>query len=145
MLANISYTTSNKKWMLTLGKSMVNIGTFEEHVSPNDVYQYSEVRQYLNMFSSGMTVRYTTDSKQQFTYQLVNSVPDSLNNVNLQQNLYWSGHISDHINTSMSLTVEKNNQNTIGHMSNLGVEFLYSDWELDVDYARVININGFLE
>jgi len=146
--ANISYTNSKKNWKFTLGKFFLNIGTAEQYYDPNDVYIYSAVGNNLGVYKTGFTVEYDTKNGQSFGAQIVNSNRVDQDDIQkeMEYNFYYFGSLADgKIIPLASFTTIPSTKIDPGYaMSvNLGVQWIFSKWHLDTDYAMAYNMPNF--
>lgn len=149
LVANFTYTSNNKHWLLQAGKGFVNVGTVEQSYNPADVYVYSIIGNNLGIFKTGVTAQYTTTSQQHFGVQILNANEDSLGHQShFEYNFYWYGHIvKDKISTFGSYTtIPFSNQfSTFPFSINLGIKWQLGNWALDTDYAIQKNMPNFHE
>ena len=92
--ANITYTTTNKRWFFQAGKGFLNVGTVEQEYDPNDVYIYGVVGNNLGVYKTGVTAQYNSKNGQSVGIQVLNSSLDSIGKQNnFEYNAYWYGSL----------------------------------------------------
>lgn len=95
-----------KKWDLTMGKMCADWGGYEFDANPIDIYEYNDIVEYADNFLTGAMISYTSNERNQFTFQLMNSrtqtfeeIYDSIPNVTpskfaVAANLNWRGSMA---------------------------------------------------
>ena len=151
----------NDKFNLFAGKQSANYGGFEFDLNPIDVYQYSDMIDYMSNFLTGLNVGYNMTPDQQLNLQILNSRNSSFDNtygitedaegnlpdlksgkMPLVYTLNWVGNFNNVFKTRWSASVmnEAKDHNmyyyAVGNELNLGkwnafVDFMYSKEDID--------------
>ena len=61
------------KWQLFLGRQCAAYGGIEFDLNPIEIYQYSDMVDYMSNFMTGVNVAYNATPDQQFQFQILNS------------------------------------------------------------------------
>ena len=151
----------NDKFNLFAGKQSANYGGFEFDLNPIDVYQYSDMIDYMSNFLTGLNVGYNMTPDQQLNLQILNSRNSSFDNtygitedaegnlpdlksgkMPLVYTLNWVGNFNNVFKTRWSASVmnEAKDHNMYyyagGNELNLGkwnafIDFMYSKEDID--------------
>lgn len=143
--AYVKLKSKNKKWDLSLGKFFMQVGTGEQYYDPNDVYNYSLVANNLGVFKSGISVNYTSDTKQSFGLQMVNSslLNESKEPEYFEYNFNYYGSLWE--GSALPLLSYSYLPKTGGFALNTGVMWSFNSISLDTDYALAYNMPNFFE
>ena len=99
------------KWDLFLGKQCAAYGGIEFDMNPIEIYQYSDMVDYMSNFMSGVNVAYNFTPKQQLQFQVLNSLNEKSSErygswqkakVPLVYTLNWNGNFGDVYKTRWS-------------------------------------------
>jgi len=63
----------SKKFSISAGKMCADWGAIEFDLNPIDVYEYSDIIEYADNFLTGVGFSYVANSKNQFTFQILDS------------------------------------------------------------------------
>ena len=63
----------NEKFSISAGKMCADWGAWEFDWNPIDIYEYSDIVEYADNFLTGVGVTYTPSSRNQFTFQVLDS------------------------------------------------------------------------
>ncbi len=63
----------SKKWSLSAGKMCADWGAYEFDYNPIDIYEYSDIIEFADNFLTGVGVSYVANSRNQFTFQVLDS------------------------------------------------------------------------
>jgi hypothetical protein len=64
---------ASDKWSISAGKMCADWGAYEFDYNPIDVYEYSDIIEMADNFLTGVGVSYTANTRNQFTFQLLDS------------------------------------------------------------------------
>ena len=99
------------KWGFFLGKQCASYGGIEFDLNPIEIYQYSDMVDYMSNFMSGVNVAYNFTPKQQLQFQVLNSLNEKSSEkygdwqkakVPLVYTLNWNGNFNDVYKTRWS-------------------------------------------
>ena len=71
-IASLRFEIS-KNWMFTIGKTYSEWGGIEYDLNPIEIYQYSDIMEYADVFLSGVGLSYQATKRQGFGFQILNS------------------------------------------------------------------------
>lgn len=135
--------TSN--FSISAGKMCADWGAWEFDWNPIDIYEYSDIVEYADNFLTGVGMSYTTDNRNQFTLQVLDSRTKSFTELYGQQPNFkeskaplafvsnWRGNLfGGKVKTIWSYSVFNEAQDTNGKNANmnyiaLGNEFIVND------------------
>ena len=147
--ANITYTTTNKRWFFQAGKGFLNVGTVEQEYDPNDVYIYGVVGNNLGVYKTGVTAQYNSKNGQSVGIQVLNSSLDSIGKQNnFEYNAYWYGSlVKGKVLPFMSATtiLGTNTTSVTPYVINLGVQWVFDRMKIDTDYSVAHNMPNFYQ
>ena len=148
------------KFSLFAGKQCANYGGFEFDANPIEIYEYSDMIEYMSNFLTGINIGYDFMEGQQLNFQVLNSLnssftdtyhftPELMTALNLENTklplvytLNWNGNFNDVFKTRwsaslMSQAKDKNlyyfalgNELTLGKF-NMYLDFMYSNDAID--------------
>ena len=151
----------NDQFSLFAGKQCAAYGGIEFDLNPIDIYQYSDMIDYMSNFMTGLNVGYNITPEQQLNLQILNSRNSSFDNtygitedaegnlpdlksgkMPLVYTLNWNGNFNNVFKTRWSASVmnEAKSHNmyyyALGNELNLGkwnafVDFMYSKEDID--------------
>lgn len=160
------------KWNISLGKMCADWGAYEFDYNPIDIYEYSDIIEYADNFLTGVGVSFTPSSKNQFTFQALDSRTKKFNDLYGEQPHFeegkmplalifnWRGSLFDgKFNTIWSYAFHNEARNTLldepagmnyialGNQLKLGkltVEYDYKWSQEDLDRSGIISeqVNG---
>lgn len=99
------------KWSFFLGKQCASYGGIEFDLNPIEIYQYSDMVDYMSNFMSGVNIAYNFTPKQQLQFQVLNayngSSADMYGNyqkakIPMVYTLNWNGNFADVYKTRWS-------------------------------------------
>lgn len=143
-LAYIRVNLSDK-WSVSAGKMCADWGAWEFDWNPIDIYEYSDIVEYADNFLTGVGFTYTPSTKNQWTFQVLDSRTKSFNELyGLQPNFTeskaplafvsnWRGSLfGGKVKTIWSYSLFNEAQDANGNSANmnyiaLGNEFVISD------------------
>ena len=148
------------KFSLFAGKQCANYGGFEFDANPIEIYEYSDMIEYMSNFLTGINIGYDFMEGQQLNFQVLNSLnssftdtyhftPELMTALNLENTklplvytLNWNGNFNNVFKTRwsaslMSQAKDKNlyyfalgNELTLGKF-NMYLDFMYSNDAID--------------
>ena len=148
------------KFSIFAGKQCANYGGFEFDANPIEIYEYSDMIEYMSNFLTGINIGYDFMEGQQLNFQVLNSLnssfgetyhftPELMTALNLENTklplvytLNWNGNFNDVFKTRwsaslMSQAKDKNlyyfalgNELTLGKF-NMYLDFMYSNDAID--------------
>ena len=169
-IAGIGVKLSDK-FSLFLGKQCAAYGGFEFDANPIEIYEYSDMIEYMSNFMTGVNIGYDFMSGQQINFQILNSLngpfsemyhfdPVLMATLNVEASklpmvytLNWNGNFNNVFKTRwsaslMSQAKEKNlyyialgNELTLGKF-NMYLDFMYSNDAIDRG-GIITEIRGF--
>lgn len=99
------------KWSFFLGKQCAAYGGIEFDMNPIEIYQYSDMVDYMSNFMSGVNVAYNFTPRQQLQFQVLNAYNDSSREmygnytkakIPLLYTVNWNGNFNDVYKTRWS-------------------------------------------
>jgi len=135
----------NPKFSISVGKMCADWGAWEFDWNPIDIYEYSDIVEYADNFLTGVGFSYTPSSRNQFTFQVLDSRTKSFDELyGAQPNFTeskaplafvanWRGSLfNGKVKTIWSYSLFNEAQDTLGNAANmnyiaLGNEFIFSD------------------
>lgn len=142
----------SKKFSITAGKMCADWGAWEFDWNPIDIYEYSDIVEYADNFLTGVGFTYTPSSKNQFTFQVLDSRTKPFGELyGLQPNFTeskaplafvsnWRGSLFDgKLKTIWSYSLFNEAQDANGKSANmnyiaLGNEFNFGKFRFIYDY-----------
>ncbi len=137
------------KWSFFLGKQCASYGGIEFDLNPIDIYQYSDMIDYMSNFMSGVNVAYNFTPKQQLQFQVLNAINVSSkemygdyqkSKLPLVYTLNWNGNFNDVYKTRWSASVMSETAGKNMYYFALGNEFnisekvgAYFDWMYSIE------------
>ena len=148
------------KFSIFAGKQCAAYGGFEFDANPIEIYEYSDMIEYMSNFMTGINIGYDITDKQQLNFQVLNSLngpftdmyhftPELMENLKLENTklplvytLNWNGNFNNVFKTRwsaslMSQAEGKNlyyfalgNELTLGKF-NMYLDFMYSNDAID--------------
>lgn len=124
------------KWQLFLGKQCAAYGGIEFDLNPIEIYQYSDMIDYMSNFMTGVNVAYNFTPDQQLQFQVLNAINESSQEkygdytrakIPLVYTLNWNGNFSDFYKTRWSASVMNEVKNKHMYYFALGNEFNFTD------------------
>ncbi|MGB0777540.1 MAG: hypothetical protein ACPGR7_05880 [Flavobacteriaceae bacterium] len=142
--AYINLESKNKHWNLSLGKFFMQVGTAEQFYDPNDVFNYSIVSNNLGVFKTGVSLTYRTESKQLFSFQVVNSsVEEDSFRQKFEYNINYYGYL---LEGKIAPLVSFTSIPEIGAYSvNAGIMWNFHPLHVDTDYAMAYKMPNFYD
>ena len=156
-IAGIGVKLSDK-WSIFAGKQCAAYGGIEFDLNPIEIYEYSDMIDYMSNFMSGLNIGYDFAAGQQLNFQVLNSLNGSFNStygdvaaeatkLPLVYTLNWNGNFNDVFKTRWSASVmnqakgEKMTYFALGNELSLGkfgmfLDFMYS--KEDIDRKRIL-------
>lgn len=132
------------KWSLFLGKQCASYGGIEFDLNPIEIYQYSDMVDYMDNFMTGVNVAYNFTPGQQLQFQVLNSLNTTSKamygdyekaKLPLVYTLNWNGNFSDVYKTRWSASFMNETKGEHMWYFALGNDFnisdkvqLYFDW-----------------
>ena len=153
------------KFSLFAGKQCANYGGFEFDANPIEIYEYSDMIEYMSNFMTGINIGYDFLEGQQLNFQVLNSLngpftdmyhftPELMTDLNLENTklplvytLNWNGNFNNVFKTrwSASLMSQAKGKNlyyyVLGNELTLGKFNMYLDFMLssdDIDRGGII-------
>lgn len=124
------------KWQLFLGKQCAAYGGIEFDLNPIEIYQYSDMVDYMSNFMTGVNVAYNLNPNQQFQFQVLNALNESSEEkygdytrakIPFVYTLNWNGNFSDIYKTRWSASVMNEVKGKHMYYFALGNEFKITD------------------
>ena len=124
------------KWSLFLGKQCAAYGGIEFDLNPIEIYQYSDMVNYMSNFMTGVNVAYNPTPKQQFQFQILNALTTSSQDMYgdyekatlpLVYTLNWNGNFNDVYKTRWSASFMNETKGEHMWYFALGNDFKISD------------------
>lgn len=133
------------KWSISAGKMCADWGAWEFDWNPIDIYEYSDIVEYADNFLTGVGFTYTPSTKNQWTFQVLDSRTKSFNELYGSQPNFteskaplafvsnWRGSLfGGKVKTIWSYSLFNEAQDANGNSANmnyiaLGNEFVVSD------------------
>lgn len=138
-----------KKWSFFLGKQCASYGGIEFDLNPIEIYQYSDMVDYMSNFMSGVNVAYNFTPDQQLQFQVLNAYNDSSREMygNYQKakipmvyTLNWNGNFNNFYKTRWSASFMNETKGEHMWYFALGNEFnftekfgAYFDWMYSIE------------
>ena len=163
-IAGIGIKLSDK-WSIFAGKQCAAYGGFEFDANPIEIYEYSDMIEYMSNFMTGINIGYDFLEGQQLNFQVLNSLngpftdmyhftPELMTDLNLENTklplvytLNWNGNFNNVFKTrwSASLMSQAKGKNlyyyVLGNELTLGKFNMYLDFMLssdDIDRGGII-------
>lgn len=149
--AMIGFRISDKFTILA-GKQDANWGGFEYDVNPFEIYEYSDMNEYLNCYFTGISVGYQPTASQELRFQVTNnrigsmeetygSLPPDIEKtkVPLLYNLNWnSSYFDEALNLRYSVSAGEQAKGQWGYMAWAGQNVAVGPFDgfFDVMYTR---------
>lgn len=124
------------KWDIALGKQCAAYGGIEFDLNPIEIYQYSDMVDYMTNFMSGVTVGYNFTGRQQLQFQILNAYNTTSramygdyekSKLPMVYTLNWNGNFSDVYKTRWSASVMSETKGAQMYYFALGNDFKISD------------------
>ncbi|MBN7812619.1 hypothetical protein J0A68_16815 [Algoriphagus sp. H41] len=140
------------KWSASIGKMCADWGAWEFDWNPIDIYEYSDIVEYADNFLTGVGFTYTPSSKNQWTFQVLDSRTKSFEELYGQQPNFseskaplafvanWRGSLFDgKVKTIWSYSLFNEAQDMTGKGANmnyiaLGNEFNFNKFRFIYDF-----------
>ncbi len=125
-----------KKWSFFLGKQCASYGGIEFDLNPIEIYQYSDMVDYMSNFMSGVNIAYNFTPKQQLQFQVLNAYNDSSRDmygnyekakIPMVYTLNWNGNFADVYKTRWSASFMNETKGEHMWYFALGNDFNISD------------------
>lgn len=125
-----------KKWSFFLGKQCASYGGIEFDLNPIEIYQYSDMVDYMSNFMSGVNIAYNFTPKQQLQFQVLNAYNDSSKDmygnyekakIPMVYTLNWNGNFADVYKTRWSASFMNETKGEHMWYFALGNDFNISD------------------
>ena len=156
-IAGIGVKLSDK-WSIFAGKQCAAYGGIEFDLNPIEIYEYSDMIDYMSNFMSGLNIGYDFAAGQQLNFQVLNSLNGSFEDtyggvaaeatkLPLVYTLNWNGNFNDVFKTRWSASImnqaksEKMTYIALGNELSLNkfgmfLDFMYS--KEDIDRKRIL-------
>ena len=157
-IAGIGVKLSDK-WSIFAGKQCAAYGGIEFDLNPIEIYEYSDMIEYMSNFLTGLNIGYDFAAGQQLNFQVLNSLNDNFANTYsnveyaeasktpLVYTLNWNGNFNNVFKTRWSASImnqakgEKMTYIALGNELSLGkfgmfLDFMYS--KEDIDRKRIL-------
>lgn len=124
------------KWSFFLGKQCAAYGGIEFDLNPIEIYQYSDMIDYMSNFMSGVDIAYNFTPKQQLQFQVLNAINVSSydmygafdkSKLPLVYTLNWNGNFNNVYKTRWSASVMSETKGKNMYYFALGNEFNFSE------------------
>ncbi len=132
------------KWSAFLGKQCASYGGIEFDLNPIEIYQYSDMVDYMSNFMTGVNVAYNFTPRQQLQFQVLDALNESSeekygnyekSKLPLVYTLNWNGNFCDVFKTRWSASAMSEVKGRQMYYFALGNEFVispkvgaYFDW-----------------
>lgn len=156
-IAGIGVKLSDK-WSIFAGKQCAAYGGIEFDLNPIEIYEYSDMIDYMSNFMTGLNIGYDFAAGQQLNFQVLNSlngtfaetygaVDEEASKTPLVYTLNWNGNFNNVFKTRWSASImnqakgEKMTYFALGNELSLGkfgmfLDFMYS--KEDIDRKRIL-------
>ena len=155
-IAGIGVKLSDK-WSIFAGKQCAAYGGIEFDLNPIEIYEYSDMIEYMSNFLTGLNIGYDFAAGQQLNFQVLNSLNNTFEETygeNLKPTktplvytLNWNGNFNNVFKTRWSASImnqakgEKMTYIALGNELSLGkfgmfLDFMYS--KEDIDRKRIM-------
>lgn len=136
------------KWGFFLGKQCAAYGGIEFDLNPIEIYQYSDMVDYMSNFMSGVNIAYNFTPRQQLQFQVLNAINgksyDMYGNytkakIPMVYTLNWNGNFADVYKTRWSVSFMNETKKEHQWYFALGNDFNFSEkWQayFDWEYSR---------
>ena len=137
------------KWSLFLGKQCAAYGGIEFDLNPIEIYQYSDMVDYMSNFMTGVNVAYNPTPNQQIQFQVLNGLTSSSKEMYgdytaaklpLLYTLNWNGNFNDVYKTRWSASFMNETKGehmwyfALGNDFNISEKFqMYFDWMYSIE------------
>lgn len=137
------------KWSFFLGKQCASYGGIEFDLNPIEIYQYSDMVDYMSNFMSGVNIAYNFTAKQQLQFQVLNAINEKSfdkyggwekSKLPLVYTLNWNGNFNNFYKTRWSASVMNEVKDKYMYYFALGNEFnftekfgAYFDWMYSIE------------
>ncbi len=124
------------KWQFFLGKQCASYGGIEFDLNPIEIYQYSDMVDYMSNFMSGVNIAYNFTPGQQLQFQVLNAINESSEEkygdytkakIPLVYTLNWNGNFNNFYKTRWSASIMNEVKNKHMYYFALGNEFNFTD------------------
>ena len=125
-----------KKWSFFLGKQCASYGGIEFDLNPIEIYQYSDMVDYMSNFMSGVNIAYNFTPRQQLQFQVLNAYNGTSKEmygnytkakIPMVYTLNWNGNFGDVYKTRWSASVMNETKHEQMWYFALGNDFNISD------------------
>lgn len=126
----------HKKWSAFLGKQCAAYGGIEFDLNPIEIYQYSDMVDYMTNFMTGFTVAYDFTPNQQLQFQILDGLVSSSEKMYgdyrpaklpMVYTLNWNGNFNDVYKTRWSASIMNETKGEHMWYFALGNDFRLSD------------------
>src|SRR5688572_13876593 len=137
----------SEKWSVSLGKMCADWGAWEFDWNPIDIYEYSDIVEYADNFLTGVGFTYTPSTKNQWTFQILDSRTKTFEELYGQQPNFteskaplafvanWRGNLFDgKVKTIWSYALHTEADNAFMHYIALGTELTLGKFVIAYDY-----------
>lgn len=137
------------KWSLFIGKQCASYGGIEFDLNPIDIYQYSDMVDYMSNFMTGVNVAYNVTPDQQFQFQILDALTGSSKDMYgdyekaklpLVYTLNWNGNFNGVYQTRWSASFMNETKGehmwyfALGNQFNISEKFdMYFDWMYSIE------------
>ncbi len=135
------------KWQFFLGKQCAAYGGIEFDLNPIEIYQYSDMVDYMTNFMSGVNIAYNFNSRQQLQFQMLNAIngpsEEMYGNYRpckfpMVYTLNWNGTVTDWYKTRWSASVMREPESKNMYYFALGNDFSYDKFGAYFDWMYSI-------
>lgn len=125
-----------KKWSFFLGKQCASYGGIEFDLNPIEIYQYSDMVDYMSNFMSGVNIAYNFTPRQQLQFQVLNAYNGTSQEmygnytkakIPMVYTLNWNGNFADVYKTRWSASIMNETKGEHMWYFALGNDFNISD------------------
>jgi len=139
-----------KKWSFFLGKQCAAYGGIEFDLNPIEIYQYSDMVDYMSNFMTGINIAYNFTPNQQLQFQVLDALTGSSKEmygdytpakIPLLYTLNWNGNFNDVYKTRWSASFMNETKGKHMWYFALGNDFKLSD-KVDMYFDWLYSIEG---
>lgn len=134
----------NDKWSIFAGKQCTVYGGIEFDVNPIEVYEYSDMIEYMSNFLTGINLSYQINDHHQLQFQVLDARNGSLEETygpNIKETdlpmlftLNWNGNMGDVFKTRWSASIMNQSDDEKMYYFALGNQFLFGKFNSFLDF-----------
>ena len=141
----------NDQWSILAGKQCAAYGGIEFDLNPIEIYEYSDMIEYMSNFMTGVNIGYNLTEDQQFNFQVLNSLnspfEETYGNVPgisptklpLVYTLNWNGNFNNVFKTRWSASIMNQAEDKKLYYFALGNELTIDNFNMFFDFMYSID------